>query len=505
MVEEKFKLLIVDDEEAVRYGIKRALNQSGFAVTEAASVMEARTHIKGHRCDLMLLDVNMPDGSGLDFLTEVNAHERPPLVVIITAHGSERTAATAIKSGAYDYLAKPFEIDDLRLIVKNALETLSLRRENRLLHSRVEAEHAGQSLLIGNSPALDSVRAMIAKVANTDATVFISGESGTGKEIVAREIHERGAKRRPGAFIAVNCAALPSELIESELFGHEKGAFTGAAARRRGKFEQADGGTLFLDEIGDMSLNVQAKLLRALEERRIERVGGSESIEVDVRIISATHRDVEKEIAANNFRPDLFYRLRVVTIELPPLRARRDDIALLAELFLQRAAERYNLPARTIAAEALKQLMLYEFPGNVRELRNIVERAAILSEDEYVDFFDLPSPISKDAKTQIDSQHNAPHNTSPIILNESDNEITQVDKTADTQGEVSAPFTRDFREDRREFERRYIARCLDEAEGNVTRAANALGMHRQSLQHKLRELGLARRYISVESSGEADG
>ena len=266
------------------------------------------------------------------------------------------------------------------------------------------------------------------------------------------------------------------------MFGHEKGAFTGAAGRRRGKFEQADGGTLFLDEIGDMSANVQAKLLRALEERRIERLGGSDSIPVDVRIVSATHRPLELDIEKGSFRADLFYRLQVVTVEIPALRDRREDIPVLAETFARQAAERYGLPPRTLAPSALRRLVEYHWPGNVRELRNAVERSMILSEGGEVAARDLPDEIGAGGKTQKESA--APSSA------------------AVEPGALAVPFTSDFREDRREFERRYIARCLEETGGNVTRAASILGMHRQSLQHKLRELGLARRYVSVSDAGD---
>src|SRR6266849_3969375 len=302
MEEKSLRLLIVDDEEAARYGIKRALETFGCETAEAESAEAARALVDQRQFDLLLLDVNLPGLRGLEFLTELqtetqNKNTETPLVIIITAHGSERLAVQAVKSGAYDYISKPFELDDLRLVVKNAFETIRLRRENRSLRRRIEIETSERGSLLGNSAAMQNVRAMIEKVADTDATVLVRGESGTGKELVARELHERCAARSGGAFVAVNCAALPTELIESELFGHEKGAFTGAAARRKGKFEQANGGTLFLDEIGDMSANVQAKLLRALEDRRIERLGGDESIPVDVRIISATHRALEEEIA----------------------------------------------------------------------------------------------------------------------------------------------------------------------------------------------------------------
>ena len=466
--------MIVDDEEAARYGMRRALTTLGYNITEAGSAEAARALLKQHEPDLLLLDVNLPGMSGLDFLREIkSANGNAPLVIIVTAHGSERMAVEAVKAGAHDYLSKPFEVDDLRLVVKNAAETLQLRRENYSLRRRIEVERSQRGALIGNSEAMQRVRSMIDKVAETDATVLVRGESGTGKELVARELHERNSVRRNGSFVAVNCAALPSELIESELFGHEKGAFTGAAARREGKFEQADGGTLFLDEIGDMSANVQAKLLRALEERRIERLGANESIPVDVRIVSATHRPLEQEITNGNFRADLFYRLRVVTVDIPPLRERREDIPLLVETFVRVAAERYDLPERGLSQGALKRLLEYSWPGNVRELKNTVDRAVIMAEGDEITPRDLPDEITAGMP------------------------VGTITEGAEEVDGLRVPFTADFREDRREFERRYISRCLEYTNGNVTRAAEILDMHRQSLQHKLRQLGLGRRYVSV--------
>jgi len=467
--------MIVDDEEAARYGMRRALTTFGYNVSEAGSAEAARALLKQQEPDLLLLDVNLPGMSGLDFLRELkDSNGTGPLVIIVTAHGSERMAVEAVKAGAHDYLSKPFELDDLRLVVKNAAETVQLRRENYSLRRRIEVERSQRGSLIGNSEAMQRVRAMIEKVAETDATILVRGESGTGKELVARELHERNSVRRNGAFVAVNCAALPSELIESELFGHERGAFTGAATKREGKFEQADGGTLFLDEIGDMSSNVQAKLLRALEERRIERLGGNESIPVDVRIISATHRPLEQEIANGNFRADLFYRLRVVTIEIAPLRERREDIPVLAETFLRLAGERYELPQRALSQGALRRLVEYDWPGNVRELKNTIDRAVIMAEGDEVNARDLPDEITAGLPTSVIKEGDEGEN-----------------------GVLHVPFTADFREDRREFERRYITRCLEYTKGNVTRAAEILAMHRQSLQHKLRQLGLGRRYVSV--------
>jgi DNA-binding NtrC family response regulator len=470
--------MIVDDEEAARYGMRRALTTLGYNITEAGSAEAARALLKQTEPDLVLLDVNLPGMSGLDFLREIkSANGNAPLVIIVTAHGSERMAVEAVKAGAHDYLSKPFEVDDLRLVIKNAAETLQLRRENYSLRRRIEVERSQRGALIGNSQSMQRVRSMIDKVAETDATVLVRGESGTGKELVARELHERNTVRRNGSFVAVNCAALPSELIESELFGHEKGAFTGAAARREGKFEQADNGTLFLDEIGDMSANVQAKLLRALEERRIERLGSNESIPVDVRIVSATHRPLEQEIANGNFRADLFYRLRVVTVDIPPLRERREDIPMLAETFVRLAAEHYDLPERSLSQGTLKRLLEYNWPGNVRELKNTIDRAVIMAEGDEIAPRDLPDEITAGM---------------PVS--------TSADGNEESDG-LRVPFTADFREDRREFERRYITRCLEHTHGNVTRAAEILDMHRQSLQHKLRQLGLGRRYVSV--SGDA--
>jgi DNA-binding NtrC family response regulator len=488
---DKLRLLIVDDEEASRYGMRRALTTFGYNVSEADSAEAARILVRQQEPDLLLLDVNLPGISGLEFLKELqetngassenasgDGNASGPLVIIITAHGSERMAVEAVKTGAYDYLSKPFELDELRLVVKNAAETIALRRENVSLRRRIEAEASQRGALIGDSASMQRVRAMIDKVAETDATVLVRGESGTGKELVAREVHERNSARSKGPFVAVNCAALPSELIESELFGHEKGAFTGAAGQRKGKFEQANGGTLFLDEIGDMSSNVQAKLLRALEERRIERLGGNESIPVDVRIVSATHRPLEQEIAAGNFRADLFYRLRVVTIDIPPLRERREDIPQLAETFTHAAAERYNLPLRQVGQSALRKLVDYDWPGNVRELKNTIDRAAIMAEGEELRSEDLPDEIMPGVQRAKDK-----------------------DEQASGDG-LRVPFTADFREDRREFERRYISRCLEHTQGNVTKAAEILGMHRQSLQHKLRQLGLGRRYVSVGADAQ---
>ena len=472
------KILIIDDEEAARYGMSRALRT--YSVSEAGSVEDARLRVAGSRPDLILLDINLPGASGLDYLAELSAQPDSPPVVMITAHGSERTAVSAIKAGAYDYLAKPFEVDELRLVVKNALEARGLRRENERL--RLELKEArGTGDLLGNSDSMRKVGDLISKVSATEVTVLIRGESGTGKELVARAIHESSAQRRKGAFVAMNCAALPSELIESELFGHEKGAFTGAAGQRKGKFELADGGTILLDEIGDMSLSTQAKLLRVLEERSVERLGGSQPISIDVRVISATNRDLAAAVAAEKFRSDLYYRLRVVEINLPALRERKEDIPQLANHFLRGYATKYALKCTSIGSGAMARLVAYDWPGNVRELRNAIERSAVLTEGDELRPEDLPEEI-RARRVEV---------------------VRSTPSDSETDEALNVPYLADFREARKEFERAYLERCLVETGGNVTKAAERVGMHRQSLQQKLKDLGLTRRFVSADELSDS--
>jgi DNA-binding NtrC family response regulator len=466
-------ILIVDDEEAARYGMRRALDHRGYQLIEAANTQQAREQIERQRPDLLLLDLNLPGEGGMAFLQSVPAGERKPLVIVITAHGSERTAVQAIKSGAYDYLSKPFEVDELRLVVKNALEKIQLQRENQALREQL-ATKQGFGRLTGTSQAMRRVYNLIEKVAETDVTVLILGESGTGKELAAREIHQRSA-RRDGPFVAINCAAVPTELIESELFGHEKGAFTGASQQRKGKFELAHTGTMLLDEIGDMSLATQAKVLRVVETREIERLGGSKSLSIDVRMISATHRNLEAEIGQGQFRQDLYYRLRVVTIELPPLRQRPEDIPLLAGTFCARSAAAYQSKCRQIAPDAMSCLVQYSWPGNVRELRNIIERSVVLCEGEELHAEDLPPEIRQK------SEQGTVHMNIPT----SDDVIT-------------VDYSTDYHEVKRAFERHYFQMVLQRADNNVTRAAEMLGLHRQSLQQKLRQLGISRQYKADE-------
>lgn len=463
-------ILIVDDEPAARYGMKRALEKEGYRILEAESIAGAERFVENSSPSVVLLDVKLASESGLDYLPALSSRKDSPAVIIVTAHGSERLAVEAIKKGAYDYLAKPFDVDDLRVLVRNALESHFLRVENERLRSELSGVSTfGQ--LIGSSTEMGRIYSLIEKVAQTDANVLITGESGTGKEVVAREIHAR-SRASAGDFIAMNCAAMPEELIESELFGHEKGAFTGAAGKRIGKFEAANKGTLFLDEVGDMSLSTQAKVLRVLEDKKFQRLGSNETLTSDARIISATNKNLEREVELKNFREDLYYRLCVVNIGIPPLRERKSDIPALAQVFCNRFSLAYRREVLTLSKSALNALLEYDWPGNVRQLRNIIERAVVLSEAGEITLDVLPQEILRKSPQKND-------------LEASDDTIN-----------VSASL--DFKDAKREFERRYIEKCLDQTSGNITQAAAMLGMHRQSLQHKIKELGLTKKFISSD-------
>ena len=453
-------ILIVDDESPARYGMRRAL-EGAYRIAEAGSVDSARAALAADSPDLILLDVVMPGEDGLSFLRWLREgereHEIP--VLMVTALDSAKTAVEAIRLGAADYIVKGFDIEELRQRAANLIKLADLGRENQ--HLRRELVADGQfGRMLGNAPEMRRVFAMADRVAPTDATVLILGESGSGKDLLAQEIHER-SPRAARAFVAVNCAALPESLIESELFGFERGAFTGAAQQRKGKFELASGGTLFLDEIGDMNPVTQAKVLRALENRKIERLGGTHSIDVDVRVISATHRNLPAEIAAGRFREDLYYRLRVVTLELPALRAHKEDIPLLAERCTEQLGARHARSLR-LSREAMDCLQRYDWPGNVRELRNAIERSIVLSPSEQITVQDLPEEIRRGPAVAHESRENS---------------------------FFSSP---DFREARRKFEIAFLQRKLEENHWNVSRTAAEIGLHRQSLQEKLRELGIQR-------------
>jgi len=455
-------VLIVDDEAAARYGMRRAL-EGNFRIVEAGSAREAREATGREVPALILLDLIMPDEDGLSFLERLRGSGDETPVLIVSALDTARTAVEALQNGANDYIVKGFDIEELRKRVANLVQLADLGIENQRLRRELVAD--GQfGRMLGQSAAMRGVFEIAERVAPTDATVLILGESGTGKDLLAQEIHSR-SPRAGKAFVPVNCAALPENLIESELFGYERGAFTGAAQQRKGKFELASGGTLFLDEIGDMNPVTQAKVLRALENRNIERLGGSQSIEVDVRVISATHRNLEAEISAARFRQDLYYRLRVVTIEIPSLRTHKQDLPLLVEAFLEQLGARHR-PARLgprvgLSCEAMEVLRRYDWPGNVRELRNALERGLVLCRGEEIGTADLPEEILQNKATGAF---------------ERDSLLTEAD----------------FREARRKFEVAYLKRKLEEHKWNVSQTALEIGLQRQSLQEKLRELGIQR-------------
>ena len=448
-------VLIVEDEAGIRLALSGLLRREGYEVSQASDGREAERMLRSCAYDLVLTDLALGSGpSGLDVLRCVRETAPECPVVMITAHGNEKIAVEAMRLGAEDYVPKPFDNEEIRLVVRRALERTLLARENRLLRERIEREY-GLGGIVGGGPAMKRVFETLRKVAPTDLTVLVRGESGTGKELVAQALHEL-SPRRERAFIAVNCAAMARELVESELFGHERGAFTGADARRAGRFEAANGGTLFLDEIGDMAPATQAKVLRVLQERRFERLGSTTPIEVDVRIVAATHRNLEAEVAAGRFREDLYYRLRVVEIALPPLRERREDLPALAQRLLAQVAERHGRAPKSLTPTALAALARHSWPGNVRELRNALERAAVLCEGDAIDASEL----------NLDLADAAPPDDPSVSFSDAKRRATE------------------------EFERAYLLRALRAHGGNVSRTAEAIGMVRQSLQQKMRELGL---------------
>jgi len=454
----KPRVLVVEDERAIQIALSGLLTREGYDVETAGSGEAAVAMLAETPFDCVLTDLSLGEGlSGMDVLKRAKEIRSQTAVIMITAHGSEKIAVEAMKSGAEDYVPKPFDNDEIRVVVARCMERTRLERENQVLLDRI-AREVGFEDLVGTGPAMRKVFETIQKVAETDLTVLVRGESGTGKELVAQALHHRSARaRRP--FVAVNCAAISRELVESELFGHEKGAFTGADARRAGRFEAADGGTIFLDEIGDMAPETQAKVLRVLEERAFERVGGTKPIEVDVRVVAATHRDLESDVKAERFREDLYYRLRVVEVEIPPLRERLEDLPLLVSRFLSQVAERLGREKKPISEVAMARLARHPWPGNVRELRNAVEQAAVMASGNEIEEEDLRLDASTLPVRSLSPQHAAT--------------FTDAKKLAVEQ-----------------FERDYLLRALRQNGGNISRAAEAIGMVRQSLQQKIRELGL---------------
>ena len=439
-------ILIVDDEPAIQASVRGVLEDEGYRVTAVGSGADALRVVADEPPDLTVLDIWMERMDGLETLAELKRVRPDAVVVMISGHGTIETAVKATKLGAYDFIEKPLSLEKMLLTVTRALEHARLARENAVLRESL----AERTEIIGESAPIRRLREQITTAAPTTGRVLIRGSNGSGKELVARAIHARSARReRP--FVEVNCAAIPEELIESELFGHEKGAFTGALARRRGKFELADGGTLFLDEIGDMSLKTQAKVLRALEEQAFERVGGKDTVRVDVRVITASNRDLETLIREGRFREDLYYRLNVIPIEVPALRARKDDIPMLVDHFVVLFCAENGKRSKTMSGEALGYFLAYDWPGNVRELRNMVERLVIMTAGDMIGADDLPAPLRP--------------------------------QTAVTAGETPE---RSLKEARENFERAYILAELRANDWNMTRTSERLGIERSHLYRKLK-------------------
>ncbi|MCM2254117.1 MAG: sigma-54 dependent transcriptional regulator [Vicinamibacteria bacterium] len=444
-------ILVVDDEESQRKVLAGFLRKRGYTVEGAGSVALALEIAAARAVDLVLSDLRMPGGSGLDLLDGLRKVNPEIPVILMTAFATVQSAVAAMKQGAADYLTKPVDLDELELLVARVLERRALVSENRELRSLLESRHRLAGLHTQNSRMAEAI-SVAARAAQSKATVLVRGESGTGKELLARAIHY-ASPRAKGPLVAVNVGALPETLLESELFGHEKGAFTGADRERRGRFELADGGTLFLDEIGDLPKGTQVKLLRAVQEQSFERLGGSRTLKVDVRLVAATHRDLEKMIAAGDFREDLYYRLNVVSIELPPLRERREDIPALLDVFLRRFAADAGEPPKTISREALDLLLKHGWPGNVRELENVVQRAVVLAREPLITAADLPLPLHG-----LHAEESADGDTLPARL--------------------------------ASLEKRLIADALRAADGVQVRAAKALGISERHLRYRLQKHGL---------------
>ena len=459
-------ILIVDDEVSILNSLSSILEDEGYEVSVAKSGIEALKLCAVGPPELMMLDIWMPDMDGLETLRRLRELVPQTQVMMMSGHESIETAVKAIKLGAYDYIEKPLSLENVTLRVKHALDQHRLEQENRTLRTKVERKFE----LVGQSPAMRQLKQIIETAGPTNSRVLIGGENGTGKELVARAIHQHSARAtRP--FVVVNCAAIPETLIESELFGHERGSFSGATTMKRGQFEQADGGTLFLDEIADMSLSTQAKVLRALQEQQFTRVGGTKLIKVDVRVLAASNKDLLKEIEKGAFREDLFYRLNVVPIVVPTLRDRREDIPLLVKHFLQVHAEEQGLKIKPVAPEAMDVFMQYEWPGNIRELRNLIERLMIM----------VPGPVieASHASVALQVRPQLPASQQPVGAQASNSLLTRHYDS--------------LRDARNAFEKEFIARKLREHHWNISRTAEDLQIERSHLHRKIKLLDVEMR------------
>lgn len=452
-MDKRARILVVDDEESHRIMLRAVLQEEGYQVAEVADGPDAIRAVEQEPFDLILLDIRMTTMDGIETLTEIRKVSPFVPVLMMTAYASVKTAVEALKAGAFEYLTKPLDIEELKILIEKALEHYHLREENLALRERL-GDRFDFSKIIGKSEKMKELFDLLAQVAPTDATVLILGESGTGKELVTNAIHHN-SPRATQPFIKVACAALPETLLESELFGHEKGAFTGAIARKEGRFQLAHRGAIFLDEVGEMSAATQAKILRVLQEKEFEPLGSARTVKVDVRVIAATNKDLDKEIREGRFREDLFYRLNVVPVSLPPLRERKEDILALASHFLSIYREKNKKELREISGKALDLLVRYDWPGNIRELENCIERAVVIARGEIIAPADLPPQIQALSSEKEDSEVRFP---SGISL--------------------------------QEVEKALILRTLEDTGGNRSRAAEILGINRRTLQMKLKEYGM---------------
>jgi two-component system nitrogen regulation response regulator NtrX len=457
-------ILIIDDEPSIRDSLAGALQDEGYRTLKSPNARQGIETALKENPDLILLDIWMPDLDGMAALGEMKAKGIEIPVIIMSGHGNIETAVKATKLGAFDFMEKPVELDRLLVLIRNALSARDLIEENQALRKQL----SGKRPLIGEAPSMKLIQELIRRVAPTNSSVLITGENGTGKEVAAQTIHALSHRfKKP--FIEVNCAAIPEELIESELFGHERGAFTGATQLRRGRFDLADQGTLFLDEIGDMSMKTQAKILRILQEQKFERVGGHETHSVDVRVIAATNKDLKQEIAKGNFREDLYFRLNVIRIHIPALRDRKEDIPLLGDHFLREFSASHQKPKRTFAKEAVQLLERHSWPGNIRELRNLIERIVILQAPEETD------PVGQDElKMHLGDEGYSPTPTDEV----------------ETHGIVALSAGRSLKDAKSDFEREYIIQSLRENGWNVSKTAQALGIERSYLHRRMKSFGI---------------
>lgn len=488
------RILVVDDDPLIRGSLCEVLKEQGYEAEMAANGADAMTHLQRSQFDLILTDWKMPQVDGLSLLEHVRAHYPDLLVILMTGYGNVSSAVDAVRRGAFDYLSKPVQAEELQATLARALN--QRYTQQRELHEKVEDPFEG---VIGKDPSMQEVFRLVRKIANAPTTVLLEGESGTGKRVIAQAIHRADERRRNKPFVEVSCGAIPDTLLESELFGHVKGAFTGAIRDKQGRFEVADGGTILLDEIDAFSKNLQVKLLRVIQDRLYERVGDAKTMKVDVRVIAATNRNLLDLIQKGKFREDLYYRLNVITLRLPPLRERKQDLPLLVQHFVDAAARSVGLHISGVSPEALEVLVRYPWPGNVREMQNILERTVILADNEEIQVSDLPEAIRRDPSRVILSSSMAPDPVGPVNASSqaasSDADEDQPETPSDGAGPVDASSPAsgtDLKDAMRQPEREMILRVLEEVRWNRSAAAKKLGIHRSTLYQKLKQLGIQR-------------